>query len=290
MKRRILITGTSGRIGGAIAARLRAAHEVIGLDRRRGPETQVIGDMCDRRLLASALDDVDVVVHVAALHAPHVGVLPDIDFVRINMGGTTELARAAMDAGVRHLVFTSTTALYGAACDLPDQAAWITETTTPEPQTIYHHTKLEAELLLEQLAGTGALKVSILRMSRCFPEPAPLMAVYRLHRGIDARDVAEAHELAIAKEPATFRRAIVSGHTPFDRSMVFALKRHPESVIADVAPDLVAEFRSRGWPLPTSIDRAYDATLAFEELGWRSRFGWSDVISQFDAGSPEVAR
>jgi UDP-glucose 4-epimerase len=34
-------------------------------------------------------------------------------------------------------------------------------------------------------------------MGRCFPEPAPAMALARLHRGIDARDVAEAHALAL---------------------------------------------------------------------------------------------
>lgn len=290
MSRRILITGTSGRIGSAIAARLRVAHDVVGLDRRPGPLTQVVGDLCDPDVIAMGLSGAESVVHVAALHAPHVDAFPDHEFVRINVDGTRFLAEAAINAGVRHMVFTSTTALYGAACDLPDRAAWITEATVPIPQTIYHRTKLEAELLLEHLAMEGAMKVSILRMSRCFPESAPLMAVHRLHRGIDVRDVAEAHALAIAKEPASLRRVIVSGHTPFDRAMGFALKEHPESVLGEVEPGLVAEFQSRGWPLPTSIDRAYDATLAFEELGWRSRFGWSDVISQFDEGSPEVAR
>ena len=36
-------------------------------------------------------------------------------------------------------------------------------------------------------AGRDGLAVTVLRLSRCFAEPAPLMAAYRLHRGIDAR-------------------------------------------------------------------------------------------------------
>jgi len=45
---------------------------------------------------------------------------------------------------------------------------------------------------LREDAGRDGLAVTVLRLSRCFAEPAPLMAAYRLHRGIDARAVASA--------------------------------------------------------------------------------------------------
>ena len=53
-------------------------------------------------------------------------------------------------------------------------------------------------------------------MSRCFPEPANLMAIYRLTRGIDVRDVANAHPCAIDKRLSGFNRFIVSDFTPFN--------------------------------------------------------------------------
>ena len=100
-------------------------------------------------------------------------------------------------AGVRRFVFTSTTALYGAASKPRNSAGWVDEDLEPRPETIYHRTKVAAEALLEEAARRGRLAVTVLRMSRCFPEPAPVMAAYRLHRGVDARDVADAHALAL---------------------------------------------------------------------------------------------
>jgi hypothetical protein len=65
----------------------------------------------------------------------------------------------------------------------------------------HHRTKLEAEQFLEAEADRN-LKVTTLRMSRCFPEPAPIMAMYRLHRGIDSRDVAEGHRQVLGWSPS----------------------------------------------------------------------------------------
>ena len=73
------------------------------------------------------------------------------------------------------------------------------------PTTIYHATKIAAEDLLSIASKQGGLSVTVLRISRCFPEPAHIMAVYRLHRGIDARDVADAHAGALAVRGAGFR-------------------------------------------------------------------------------------
>ena len=91
-----------------------------------------------------------------------ISVVDESEFFRVNAKGTQTVFRAAVDCGVK---------------------------------SIYHRTKIEAETFLETEANSS-LKVTTLRMSRCFPEPAPIMAMYRLHRGIDARDVAEGHRLA----------------------------------------------------------------------------------------------
>ena len=129
---------------------------------------------------------------------------------------------------------------------MPDRAAWISEETTPAPRTIYHRTKLRAEALLREASSQTGLGVTVLRMSRCVPEPAPLMAGYRLHRGIDARDVAAAHELALATGDTSFRVYIVSGKTPFQAEDVHALKADARAVIRSRVPALADAFEARG--------------------------------------------
>lgn len=285
---RILVTGSSGRIGRAIHARLRIEHEVIGLDRSASCTAELVGDLGDEALLRRAVRGVDAVVHTAALHAPHVGHLSDEEFERTNAHATSALAALAADAGASRMVFTSTTALYGAASTPPTAAGWVDESLLPRPLTIYHRTKLAAEALLEQAALEGKLAVTVLRMSRCFPEPAPLMAAYRLHRGVDGRDVADAHALALAFPGPGFRKYVISGATPFRSEDLHSLLVDAPTVLERRAPDLVEAFARRGWSLPASIDRVYSPALAMEHLGWKPRHGFEEVLRELDRGSGEV--
>ncbi len=284
---KIAITGTSGRIGRSIHFSLCQEHDVVGIDRTISSATTHLGEINDCKFLAQAFRGADAVIHTAALHAPHVGVHDDREFFKINVEGTKNVLRAAADCGVKSLVFTSTTALYGHASRHPERATWINESTIPAPKSIYHRTKLEAENYLESEAVPN-IKVTTLRMSRCFPEPAHLMAVYRLHRGVDARDVAEGHRLALVNPGETYRMFILSGATPFKRADCKALKRTPETVIRERCPSIYRLFESRQWKFPDSIDRVYDSTLAKRVLGWEPSFGFEEVARLLDARIPEV--
>ena len=283
---RIVVTGSAGRVGRAIHSRLARDHEALGIDLRPSATTDRVAAIEDEGAMAAALHGADALVHVAALHAPHVGIRSDADFERINVEATAMLVRRAVAAGVRRLVFTSTTALYGAGGE--DAAAWVDEDTEPRPRTVYHRTKLAAEDVLENAAADGTLAVTALRMSRCFPEPAPLMAAYRLHRGVDARDVAEAHALALERIQSGFRRYVISGSTPLLQEDAAELANDAAAVITRRAPALADAFARRGWALPRRIDRVYDANRALRELAWHPRFGFEEVLAQLDAGSPEV--
>jgi nucleoside-diphosphate-sugar epimerase len=217
-----------------------------------------------------------------------VGLRSEAEFERVNVHCTAELVRLSLAAGIRRFVFTSTTALYGAAATPPGQAGWTTEDTVPQPRTIYHRTKLQAESLLEAAAGRGDLDVAVLRMSRCFPEPAPLMAAYRLHRGVDVRDVADAHAAALESGSSGFHTFIISGATPFVPGDCRELLESAPTVLRHRAPGLVAEFEHRGWELPNSIDRVYSSHKAVRELGWNPQFGYAEVLAEFDRRSSEV--
>lgn len=285
---KVLLTGVAGRVGRAVHDRLvRDGHEVVGLDAVPGPLVDVVASVTDEAKARAALESAQAVVHVAALHAPHVGRRGEAEFEAVNVAATAALARAARSAGVERFVFTSTTALYG-ACPEGGRAAWVDEETLARPRTIYHRTKLAAERLLEEEAGRGGMAITALRMSRCFPEPAPLMAAYRLHRGVDARDVADAHAAAMSWDGPGFRRYVISGRTPFARADAGALFENAPSVLEQKAPELVEAFRQRRWALPASIDRVYDSGRAVAELGWCPRHGFEEVIAQLERGSPEV--
>ena len=110
---KILLTGSSGRIGRAIFGALAAEHDVVGLDRSPFNTTRIIADITHRQALERAVRGVDAVIHTAALHAPHVGLVPDEVFQQINVDATAQLLQLARQAGVRRFVLTSTTALYG---------------------------------------------------------------------------------------------------------------------------------------------------------------------------------
>ena len=152
---KILLTGSSGRIGRAIFGALAAAHEVVGLDRSPFATTRIIADVSDRQAVARAVQGVDAVIHTAALHAPHVGLVPDAVFQQINVEATAHLLQAAREAGARRFVLTSTTALYGHAV-VAGGCRWIDEDTEPLPRTIYHRTKLQAETLAEGTSEAAA--------------------------------------------------------------------------------------------------------------------------------------
>jgi len=285
---KILVTGASGRIGRAVVVRLARQHQVQGLDHAPSSTAHWVGDVGDADLLHRALQGVDVVVHTAALHAPQVGRVPDPEFMRVNVDATRTLAEAACAAGVGQLVYTSTTALYGTAATPAGAAGWVDEALPPQPRTIYHRSKLAAEQLLARLADAGAFGLTVLRMSRCFPETAPQMACARLHRGVDARDVADAHALALDTARPGSRIYIVSGTTPFQAADLAALKTDAPAVLRLRAPALVQAFAERGWALPASIDRVYSPALAQRELHWQPRHGFADVLRQLDDASPEV--
>jgi dihydroflavonol-4-reductase len=112
-----LVTGASGFVGAAVARRLAAAGHAVrvmlraGADRRnvRGFACEVVeGDLDDHASLAAAVAGCEAVFHVAADYRLWV---PDpAAMLRTNVDGTVALIRAAMAAGVRRVVYTSSVA------------------------------------------------------------------------------------------------------------------------------------------------------------------------------------
>ncbi|MBB6255020.1 NAD-dependent epimerase/dehydratase family protein [Nitrospirillum iridis] len=270
---RLLVTGSSGPLGAAIVRQARGrGWAAVGLDIRPGATTDILADVADDDALARAVAGCDAIIHVAALHAPQVGRVPDADFHRVNVDATALLLRRARAAGVGRFIYTSTTSLYGhSLVPAPGRLAWVDEDLAPRPRDIYDETKLAAEALCAD--ATFPRGWAILRIARCFREPAAARAAHRLHRGLNMADAAAAHVHAVTVDvPGTF---VISARTPFRRAEADSLAQDAAGLIRARLPRVAALFDRRGWPLPARLDRVYDATRAAALLGFRPRFDFS---------------
>lgn len=105
---RILVTGASGLLGGAVARRLAARGDDVTVLQRSpsgiGGVDEVLGDVTDPVAVRRACDGVESIVHLAA-KVDVVGAWRD--FEHVNVGGTRTVVGAATELGVRRLVQVS---------------------------------------------------------------------------------------------------------------------------------------------------------------------------------------
>jgi len=298
---RVLVTGSAGHLGEALARTLLSAgHEVVGLDIVASPFTDSVGSMIDRSHVRRSMPGVDAVLHAATLHKPHVATHSRQDFVDTNVTGTLNLLEEAATAGVGTFVFTSTTSAFGAILTPPPgaPAVWVTEDVRPVPRNIYGVTKVAAEDLCELFYRQHGLPCLVLRTSRFFPEADDHLAMrdaYQddnlkanefLHRRVDIEDVVSAHLLALSQAPAIgFGRYIVSATTPFERDDLPDLRVNAPLVVKRRVPEYEAEYARRGWTMFPGIDRVYVNDRARNDLGWQPRYDFRHVLDCLRAGA-----
>jgi len=293
---RVLLTGSSGWLGRFLAPRLRAAgHVAIGLDIAPGADTDVVGSVAERSVVERAFSThgIEAVVHAAALHKPDIARYPPAVFVDTNVNGTLNLLEAAVAAGHDRFVFTSTTSLM-ISQDIHQQAGsaavWLDENVGPlAPRNIYGVTKLAAEGLCRLHFLDHGLSCVVLRTGRFFPEEDDtlrdlsgqnLKANEFLNRRLTVEDAADAHVVALDHAPAVgFEIFVLSAPTPFVRSEAETLKRAAGEPIECHFPDARALYARRGWRLPTSIGRVYDASRIERVLGFRCATDFGCVLN-----------
>ncbi len=140
-RRRILITGVSGLVGGRLAEVLGEEHEVVGLGRRPGNGVSAVWDFLDALPMESLPDRVDVVIHAGAAVGHQPG-FSEEDYHACNVHPCRVLAEFAGKAEVSHFVFFSTGGVYARGLDP------IGEDAPLAPEDAYSRSKVQAEELL----------------------------------------------------------------------------------------------------------------------------------------------
>ncbi|MFN2350011.1 MAG: UDP-glucose 4-epimerase GalE [Thioalkalivibrio sp.] len=164
----ILVTGGAGYIGSHVALMLAEAGErVVVLDNLSTGFAEsvirsdlIIGDVADTELVSSLLreHDIDTVMHFAAHTIVPESVADPLKYYRNNTCGTRNLLQCCQEAGVKHVVFSSTAAVYGIP---PDGVA--REDTPNAPINPYGTSKLMSEWMLRDLSAASPLRHVALR-------------------------------------------------------------------------------------------------------------------------------
>ena len=174
----ILITGGAGYIGSILCSSLLSeGHSVRVVDSLlNGGEALlsswshanfefVRGDLCDHGVLKTAVDKMEVVVHLAAIVGdPACSRQPELAR-RTNLEASDALLEASKKAGVSRFMFASTCSNYG---KMKDTTRLIDETSELRPVSLYAETKVAFEKTLLDPANTGELCATILRFATVY--------------------------------------------------------------------------------------------------------------------------
>ena len=167
---KVLITGVNGFVGKALSDELvikgfnvnGTVRSVMSVDFPGAITKFVINDIDSKTDWQNALEGIDVVIHLAA----RVHVMKDMatdalsEFRRVNVEGTLNLARQAVEAGVQRFIFISSIKVNGEGSILGQP---YTPEDQPAPVDPYGISKREAEDGLRQLASETGMEVVIIR-------------------------------------------------------------------------------------------------------------------------------
>ncbi len=164
---RVTVSGGAGFIGHHLVTALAdRGHQVVVLDNlHRGSfdwpgaalATCIEGDIRNAPDCARAVEGSQAVIHLAA-QSNVMGSQSNPNYTyETNVNGAWNVARAAVDAGVPHMVFASSREAYGEPATIP-----VHEDAPLVPHNLYGASKAAGELLLRTMPAE--LKVSVLRL------------------------------------------------------------------------------------------------------------------------------
>jgi len=206
--RRVLVTGMSGLIGGALRRRLEGQYELSALNRRSLDGVACHrADIADLAAIEPAFRGIDVVVHLAAVAR---GGAPWAEVLAHNVIGTYNVFEASRRGGVGRVVYASSGAtVSNCERDFPYSAlaegrydavsSWptLTHETPIRPNGLYGCSKVWGEAMARHYADTYGMSMICLRIGAVNREDRPTTPRH-FSVWCSQRDVAQMVERAIA--------------------------------------------------------------------------------------------
>jgi len=170
-----LITGGAGFIGSNLAAELlKRGHQVRVLDNFStgnrenlqsldGSVEIIEGDLRSYHIVRAAVEGMDFILHQGALPSVPRSIADPVTTNEVNVTGTLNILHAALDAGVKRVVFASSSSIYGDSPTLPKK-----EEMTPNPLSPYAVSKLAGEKYCQVFARIYGLHTVALRYFNVF--------------------------------------------------------------------------------------------------------------------------
>lgn len=172
---RYLVTGGAGFIGSHIAEALLARGERVrifdnlstgraaNLAVLRGRAELIHGDLRDFQAVEAAVNDVAVIFHQGALASVPRSIADPVSSLETNINGTHNILLAARNAGVRRVIYASSSSVYGNTPTLPKR-----EDMPTSPMSPYAVQKLTGELLCGVFTRVYGLETVALRYFNVF--------------------------------------------------------------------------------------------------------------------------
>lgn len=308
-----LITGGAGYIGSHTARLLtEMGRNVVVLDTlERGyrdaiPDIAlVVGDIADARTVGKVCRkyDVDSVIHFAAYKAVGESMVEPLRYYKNNVAGSISLVETLMEHDVKHVVFSSSAAVYGT----PD-AAPVNEDAPLRPESVYAQTKADIERFLTSCDAAGLRSVSLRYFNAAGAHesgdmgedwtatanlvPVVMKVLFGAQTSLDVfgddyptpdgscvrdyvhvSDLADAHVKAL-DYLATGGKSLVCNVGTGQGTSVKQLISMTESVTGRTLPNRVADRRAGD---PASVYA--DPTLIRAVLGWRATRDLREIIT-----------
>ena len=184
-KRLYLVTGGAGFIGSHICERLLkdgqrvrvlddlSSGKLANLEPLGGDLELIRGDIRDARTVAEAMREVEIVFHEAALGSVPRSVADPVTTHEVNLTGTLNVFLAARDAGVRRVVYASSSSVYGDTEVLPKHEGLPTQPLSP-----YALSKLGGEFYASVFKQVYGFEVVALRYFNIFGPRQDLESQY----------------------------------------------------------------------------------------------------------------
>ncbi|TCB59680.1 NAD-dependent epimerase/dehydratase family protein [Acinetobacter terrae] len=171
---KILITGGNGFVGKALIFDLLKKNnaEVVSLVRSYQVQPQVVEQLVAENIFKVDFpENIDVIIHLAGrAHVLHeTNENPLVEFRKVNVEGTLQLARQALEKKVKRFIFMSSIGVNGSVTSQQP----FTEDALPQPHADYAVSKLEAEEVLKKLFAGSDTELVIIRPPLVYAAHAP---------------------------------------------------------------------------------------------------------------------